>query len=197
MIFVFDLDDTICDTDGYSEKFIGEFILSHKLPYKQIATKVRYAESKFDWDTETARQWYKSYGDIMMASFPCKKNTVKFLQDIHSQGHKIVIATARSTDWHTNPKEITIAWLAKNQIPYDEIYVGRNDKENICREVNADFFIDDDVAIAERVANFFKSIGGNRQAFLCTSNYNKDISVPVGVVRVNDFEEFEKCFKNL
>ncbi len=26
MVFVFDIDDTLCDTDGYSEKYILEFI---------------------------------------------------------------------------------------------------------------------------------------------------------------------------
>ncbi len=108
MIFVFDLDDTICDTDGYSEKYIREFITKYNLPYKQIATNVRFAERKFDWDTKTALEWYKEFGDQMMAEFPCKKNAVEFLQAIHNAGHKIVIATDRATDWHTNPKEITL-----------------------------------------------------------------------------------------
>ena len=54
MIFVFDLDDTVCDTDGYSEKFINEFIKKHNLPYKQIAKDVRFAEMKFDWSHEEA-----------------------------------------------------------------------------------------------------------------------------------------------
>ena len=37
MIFVFDLDDTLCDTDLYSEYYIKEYIKKNNLPYKQIA----------------------------------------------------------------------------------------------------------------------------------------------------------------
>lgn len=59
MVFVFDLDDTICDTDKYSEKYIRKYIAKHKLPYKQIATNVRFAEKKFDWDIETALRCIK------------------------------------------------------------------------------------------------------------------------------------------
>ena len=62
MIFVFDLDDTICDTDGYSEAYIKNFISLHKLPYKQIAKIARFAELKFDWPHEEAMKWYKEFG---------------------------------------------------------------------------------------------------------------------------------------
>ncbi len=191
MIFVFDLDDTICETDLYSEKYIKKFIQDNNLPYKQIAKNVRFAESKFDWSMDAALKWYKKYGDDMMAEFPCKKNTVKFLKRIHKDGHKIVIATARANDWHTKPKEVTLKWLADNQIPYDDIYIGRIDKERICEEVNADFFVDDDVAVAEKVAHYFASTGKNKQAFLSTTAYNQDLSCPNGVVRVKDFSDLE------
>ena len=117
---------------------------------------------------------------------------LRFLQSIHKARHKIVIATARATDWHTQPKEVTLKWLADNKIPYDKIYIGRIDKEKICEEVNADFFIDDDLAVVGKVANYFASIGGNKQAFLSTTNYNKDLSVPSGVVRVKDFDDLAK-----
>ncbi len=191
MIFVFDLDDTICETDGYSEKYIREFISEHDLPYKQIATNVRFAERKFDWDTETALKWYKEFGDKMMAEFPCKKGAVKFLQDLHNAGHKIVIATARATDWHTNPQEVTIKWLAHNKIPYDNIFVGRIDKEKICEEVDADIFVDDDLNIVKRVADYFGE-QSEKKSFLFSSAYNKSLSVPNNIVRIDDYDELQK-----
>ena len=192
MVFVFDLDDTICDTDKYSEKYIRKYIAKHKLPYKQIATNVRFAEKKFDWDIETALKWYKNFGDEMISKFPCKKNAVKFLQGIHKAGHVIVIATARSTVWHAQPREVTLKWLEDNKIPYDKIYIGREDKEKVCEEVNADFFIDDDMIIVDKVANYFATVGVNKQAFLATTNYNKNLVVPNGVVRVKDFNDLTK-----
>ena len=77
MVFVFDLDDTICDTDAYSEYYINKFIKDNKLPFKQVAKVVRFAEKKFDWDLETALNWYKQYGDKMRLEFPEKQNEKK------------------------------------------------------------------------------------------------------------------------
>ena len=111
MVFVFDLDDTICDTDKYSEKYMLRFFKEHNLPYKQIAKNVRFAEKKFDWDYETALNWYKQYGDEMMIKFPYNKNIRKFINGLYDAGHKIVIATARANDWHTDPEGITLEWL--------------------------------------------------------------------------------------
>ena len=139
-------------------------------------------------------KWYKEFGDQMMAEFPCKKNAVKFLQSIHNAGHKIVIATARATDWHTNPEEITIKWLKDNKNPYDTVYVGRKKKKKICEEVDADYFIDDDVSIVESVANYFLLSKRKKQAFLLTTNYNKNLSISNNVVRVKDFDELKNYF---
>ena len=170
--------------------------MEHNLPYRQIASDVRFAESKFDWSVDEALKWYKTYGDEMMLEFPCKANAVRCINVLKESGHRIVIATARATDWHTQPKEVTSKWLADNKIPYDKIYIGRIDKEKICEEVNADFFIDDDLAIVDKVANYFASVGGNKQAFLATTNYNKDLSVPNGVIRVKDFDDLAKRLEN-
>lgn len=40
MTFVFDLDDTICETDKYSEKYILNFFKINHLPYKLITKKL-------------------------------------------------------------------------------------------------------------------------------------------------------------
>lgn len=194
MVFVFDLDDTLSETDLYSEKYISEFINKNNLPYKQIAKDVRFAERKFDWSTETALKWYKTFGDDMMLEFPLKKGAIEFLNFLHENGCKIVIATARATDWHTNPEEITIKWLKDNKIPYDTVYVGRRDKEKICEEVDADYFIDDDVSIVESVANYFLLSKRKKQAFLLTTNYNKNLSISNNVVRFKDFDELKNYF---
>ncbi len=188
MVFVFDLDDTLCDTDGYSEEYISNFFITHNLPYKQIVKDVRFAEAKFDWDFETANKWYKEFGDEMMLHFPTKPNVTEVLNKLHKQGHKIVIATARATDWHTKPEQITLQWLKNNHLPYDKVYIGRIDKEKICEEENADFFVDDDLNIVSRVAEYFRQ-NGRGKAFLSTSNFNKDLPVEDGIRRIDCIDE--------
>lgn len=188
MIFVFDLDDTICDTDNYSEKYILNFFKEHNLPYKQIAKDVRFAEMKFDWEHDFALNWYKEYGDEMMLNFPCKFGVKETIKQLHNLGHRIVIATARATDWHTEPKRITMQWLKNNEIIFDDIYIGRKDKEKICEEVNADVFVDDDLNITAKVKELFNSSEG-KKVFLSTTEYNKNLEIPIGVERLKDFSE--------
>ena len=189
MVFVFDLDDTICDTDKYSEKYMLRFFKEHNLPYKQIAKNVRFAEKKFDWDYATALNWYKQYGDEMMTKFPYNKNICKFINGLYDAGHKIVIATARANDWHTDPEGITLEWLKRHKFKYHKIYIGRIDKEKICEEENADVFVDDDIKYTTKVDEYFKSTVGDKKVFLKTTAYNKTLPTPDGVVRINKVED--------
>jgi len=187
MIFVFDLDDTICDTDGYSEKYILNFFKRTGLPYKQIAKTARFAEMKFDWDFDIALAWYKTFGDEMALHFPIKNNAVEIINSLYNQGHKIIIATARSTDWHTEPEKITFTWLKTSRIKYNKIYFGRTDKEKICEEENADFFVDDDLKTVERVNEYFK-FAGNGKAYLMSTDYNKTLEIPEDIQRIDNLQ---------
>jgi uncharacterized protein YdaT len=197
MIFVFDLDDTVCDTDYYSEKYILGFFKENNMPYKQIAKDTRFAEAKFDWDKETALSWYLNYGDKMMSEFPCKDNAIRFINKLYDEGHTIVIATARANDWHKEPEAVTKKWLVDNNLKYHKLYIGRIDKEKICEEENADVFIDDDIKITKRVAEYFEN-KKKGQCYLMSTGYNKSLEIDDRVIRVKDFNDFEeKIYKNM
>ena len=196
MVFVFDLDDTACETDAYSEEYMLKFFKEHNLPYNQIAKEVRFAEKKFDWSIDEAIAWYKEFGDDMMREFPCKANAVEIINELHDAGPRIVIATARAKDWHTDPEGLTLDWLAEKKIKYDNVYIGRIDKEKICEEEKADVFIDDDISITTRVSNYFQTLNlKDKFVFLSTTSYNKNLKVPYGVERVASFDELLKKLK--
>lgn len=187
MVFVFDLDDTVCETDKYSEYYIKKFFNDNNLPYKQVAQNVRFAEMKFDWDHDTALKWYKIYGDKMMYEFPCKEGAVEFINSLYDAGHEIIIATARANDWHTDPEGITISWLKKVGIKYTKLYVGRFDKEKICEIEDADFFIDDDIKICDRVREFFSTQKGDKKVYLSTTDYNRELTVNDKIKRFENY----------
>lgn len=195
MIFVFDLDDTVVDTDGYSEKYISSFIEEHNWPYKKVKSVVRYAEKKFDWDAETALTWYKEYGDQMMLEFPLKDNAKEVINALYDEGHKIVIATARGNDWHRDPEGVTRQWLDDNGIKYHKAYIGRVDKEKICEEEGADVFLDDDVKITAKVGEYFKHCDKGGFSCLFTTAYNEELEIGEDVVRVRDFVDFKEKIK--
>ena len=191
MIFVFDLDDTVCDTDSYSEKYILNYFKENKLPYKKVNNIARFAEKKFDWDLDVALNWYKEYGDEMMLNFPCKEGAIEFINNLYDLGHIIVIATARANDWHKEPKKITKQWLKNVGLKYHKIYIGRIDKEQICKEENADVFIDDDIAITKNVGDYFKLYNKQGKCFLMNTDYNKTLECDENVIRVEDFDDFK------
>ena len=195
MVFVVDLDETICDTDAYSEYYINKFIKDNKLPFKQVAKVVRFAEKKFDWDLETALNWYKQYGDKMMLEFPAKPNAIKLINALYDMGHKIIISTARANDWHTNPEEVTYKWLENNNLKYNKIYIGRNDKEKICEQEHANVFIDDDIKITGNVAEHFNNKNFKCTAFLMSTDYNKTLQSSPNVKRIDSFKDFANKLK--
>lgn len=196
MKLVFDLDDTVCMTDEYSELYINNFIKENNLNFTQVAKVVRYADAKFSWTEEEAINWYKNYGDKMMAEFPCKPNAIEIINSLYIEGHQIVIATARNNDWHNDPEKTTKEWLKINNINYDKIYLGRVDKEKICEEEDADVFVDDDLDITKNVAEVFKNKKG-KVVFLMSSEYNKAFKESDGVIRIESFQDMIKKLKEL
>lgn len=195
MVFVFDLDDTICDSNGYSAKYISNFFISHNLPYKKVCNITRFAEKKFDWDDETALSWYLKYGDQMMLEFPPRGNTIEVINKLHDDGHKIVICTARANDWHSDPVGITYKWLENSGLKYDKIYIGRLDKEQVCLDENADVFVDDDIKITKRVAETFVN-KNHGHVFLMNTDYNLTQNAAPNVSRINNMEELIKNLEN-
>lgn len=191
MIFVFDLDDTICETDKFSEKFIKKFIKQHKLPYKQICKVARFAEMKFDWSEIDAINWYKTYGDEMFLHFKVKNNSVKIINKLYNLGHTIIISTARNTDWHSEPEKYTKQWLKKVGLKYHKIYIGRQDKEEICKLENADFFIDDDFKLVTKVQSYFNTINKGK-TFLSVTKYNKTLNISKNINKIKNLKKLLK-----
>lgn len=190
MIFVIDLDDTICDTDGFSEKYISAYFKRFNLPYKQISKTARYAEMKFDWSQEEAIKWYKEYGDEMFLFFPVKNNAVKTINALYDSGHKIIIATARDASWHSSPVRYTNEWIHKVGLKYHKVFIGVKDKEKLCIQENADVFIDDDLGLVEKVKKEYEGNSSKRiKVFLSETEYNKDKPVPEGVIKVKSIQE--------
>lgn len=195
MVFVFDLDDTVCETDLYSEQYIANFFKTHNLPYKFVQKNTRFAEAKFDWPMDEALKWYKTYGDQMMLEFPAKPGAIETINALFDAGHTIIIATARAADWHTNPVEITEQWLKQNGVKHTKLYTGRIDKEAICADENADFFIDDDVKFTAKVAELLQEGKTTCKPLLMTSAYNQSLESASGVTRISDFNHFATLLK--
>ena len=196
MKIVFDLDDTMCKTDYYSEKYILDFFEKNNLPYKKVKDISRYADGKFDWNEVEAKKWFKTYGDKMMLEFPPMDKAKQTIDYLKEKGFTISVVTARADDWHADPVSVSINWLKNNNIKFDEIYFGREDKHLVCQEINADIFVDDDINITANVANVFSG-QKDKAVFLMNSNYNQTVKEGNGVIRVNDFSQLLTKLKDM
>lgn len=85
----------------------------------------------------------KTFSRSMAKPLPGAKKTLSKLKE---QGHIIIIYSARS--W--NEYEITIKWLNDNQIPYDQVILGKP---------IGDYWIDDRAINFKSWSNIDKNLG--------------------------------------
>ena len=76
------------------------------------------------------------------------------------------------------------------------MYARRIDKELICEQENADFFIDDDLKTTARVAEHFKERNNSCKSLLMTSEFNSTKEEAEGVTRVMDFYHLAEMLKD-
>ena len=85
----------------------------------------------------TLKQKHETYADVQV-----KAGAAAFIKDLRANGHYLIIQTARNMatcesnlgKLMKNVGKVTLEWLEKNEIEYDEIYFGKP---------NAHIYIDD------------------------------------------------------
>ena len=70
-------------------------------------------------------------------------NAVETINRLRKEGHKIIIITARDSEFHDDPYFLSKNWLNKNNIKYDKLIVNAREKGTVCKNENIDLFIDD------------------------------------------------------
>lgn len=72
-----------------------------------------------------------------------RKMAVEVINKLKNLGHEIYIITARDSEFHDNPYQLSKDWLDKNNILYDTLIVNARNKASICKDENIDLMIDD------------------------------------------------------
>lgn len=139
-----DIDDTLTQALETKIATAKAYIKQENLPYKQAKDKKLHLFSElFNWTTKDWEKFWFKHADIMLAKLPTKPNASKITHALKNMGHTIIIVTARSPQWHTDPYQLSFDWLTKNNIAFDKIFVNQKDKVHVCLENNVDVFIDD------------------------------------------------------
>ena len=146
-----DIDDTITNTYETLLTIISmKYGLNHK---KLISMNLGYDEIEKSLDNYDL--YKKDLFSVMAKSVTLKENVVEILNKLRDEGNKIILITARNYEEYGEPYKVSIEFLEKNNIPYDELFVNVYEKGTFCKEKNIDIFIDDNV----RNCNSVKDIG--------------------------------------
>ena len=148
MIIGIDIDDTLTDTFDYMLPCVAEYfgVDAEELRRRNIS----YNNLPEEWKEEEFKIC-KKYCDSIIEDTPFKSDSAWAVQKLREQGHKIVIITARTTEFYTDPYKTTINELAKGGIVYDKL-ICTFDKASACAAENVSVFIDDTISHCEAVS---------------------------------------------
>lgn len=159
MIIGIDIDDTLTD--------IRDEVGAAALKYAQSLNK-DIDESKVVWDKnnngssfkerynlnkEELLYFFRNIQENITKKAKPREGVVEVIKKLREDGHKIYIITARDSEFHEDPFELSKVWLDKNNIEYDKLIVNARDKAKVCREQNVDAFIDDKLSNCLEISN--------------------------------------------
>ena len=107
-----------------------------------------YMEQEFFLNRdENVRFWQRYIFDLLIA-IPPRPFASEVIHKLREEGHTIVILTARNNQYLNNQYQGTSnfyikEWLSKNNIEYDEIITGSNNKCEKCLAHHLDVMIED------------------------------------------------------
>lgn len=119
---------------------------------KQIDTSVikedinnngSFYRQNFKFSYEELKYFLKEIMEEIVNKAEPRDKVVNVIQNLKKKGHKIYIVTARDSEFHDNPYELSKTWLDKNKIEYDKLIVNARKKTQVCKQENIDLFIDD------------------------------------------------------
>lgn len=169
-----DLDDTLSTLQALKLKTANEYFKKYNISYNLINKNANRFGEMYDWTGEECSKFWREIADTMLSKAKPKASAVNVVNNLKNSGHKIIIISARTNQWHDDPYALTFNWLTKNNIPFDKIIVGHLDKTNSCIEEKIDIFIDD---IPETLVKL-QSV--NIDTILMSTYHNKTQSVYSG-----------------
>lgn len=143
MIIGIDIDDTLTYLKDIKIEFAEKYIKENNLPYKLVSPDSAFFREMFNWPIDVCNKFWFEKSFELLSSAPPRENASKVIKTLKKLGHKIVIITARGNDWHEDPYGMSVDWLTKNDIPFDKIVYGFEDKTQACTDEKVDIFIDD------------------------------------------------------
>ena len=143
MIIGIDIDDTLSLLQPLKIELANKYIKENNMPYKLIKPNANFFSEMYDWPADVCDKFWDLIGDYLLDTVNAREHASEIISKLRNNGHKIIIITARSSDWHKDPYGMSVDWLNRYKIPFDKLIVGKSDKIPVCLEEKIDLFIDD------------------------------------------------------
>ena len=185
-----DIDNVI---SNFNEVLLKEFIADDKeLRNSGIVNKNAYiTRGMFDWTKEEFDDFYYKNIERIAKSLNIIEGADFYIKKLRQDGHKIYIITGRDNGEYSNPFEMTLNWLKKYKIEYDEIFFTNNfsddEKANVCLKNNVKIMIDDSKKNSYAVAK------AGITDLLMDTEYNRDAK---DLIRVHNWQEIYEYISN-
>lgn len=176
MVLGIDIDGVILDYENVLANEAEKYDLS--IDGKGIINEKAFSPlDQYEWNKEEKSGFTNQFVEFTYRT-PLVSNSKESIDLLKSKGFKIILISARGS---INPKTKTavLDMLKKYEINYDEIYLGIKDKENICKDLNVSYMIDDNPNICEQLSSkgipviYFKQskfvLDENENMKVCTS----------------------------
>lgn len=163
-----DIDDTLTNLVEAKIECVEKYFKEKGLNYKLVDKAGYYLSKMFDWPEEEWRKfWFERMDDFLSSASP-RERAKEVVNALKKDGHKIVIITARSDDFHKNAYELSKNWLEKHGFEFDEIITEAYNKGEVCQQKNVDVLIDD------FTGNIMSAKKRNIKTILMDCLHNKD-----------------------
>ena len=168
-----DIDDTITNTQAK----IDEIALRDGIKIHDRTKHWFY--DRYNTTSEEDDLFFRKHIVEIMSSASIKEDASEYISKLKDDGHQIYIVTARSDYYDSTIPDVTIKYLEKNNIKYDEIILACRDKSLVCLENKIDILVDDSV---ENITNV-EEVG--IKTITIDNEYNKEIKT----TRANNWKE--------
>lgn len=165
MNIAIDIDDTLTLSFDYFLPYVAEFFGAKEQDLRE--KNISYGNLPEEWKVQEL-DFCRAYYDRVVPATPFKEDAKWGVDALRKLGHRIVIITARTSDFYTDPYKTTKEELKNGGILYDDL-ICTLDKGTACEEQHISLLIDDSVSNCDNARNH------GVKTLLFTSKANKNI----------------------
>lgn len=142
-----DLDGVLNDVAEWHFACGSKFCLEQNIN-RGFNPKGYYMEDQFHLSSEENNEFWRQYIFDLLIAIPIRPYASEVIHKLRKAGHKIVILSARDSQFLTHQYSGMIdyyvkAWLDKYNVEYDELVINTSNKREKCLSIGLDLMIED------------------------------------------------------